>query len=240
MIAPEARVEGEITRGRFAPIGTLILLTMLAFSAWLASTQVQAVTVGVAPGNWFQYKINYSSGAHEISGADNFTVTVINVTGYEVGYKEVVNYSNQTIENETGYYNLTNGENTGTAWMLFRAGLRVGDPVYLGWPICINQSVTVDGRQSGYTHLVNAYVNITTGPKGHLSADIYGDNATGAVVNATMTLTDGNTTSLSYYLTATNAWTDVPEFSPTALIITVTTLTAITTAIAYRRKVNQP
>jgi len=240
MIAPEARVGGGITRGKFALMGTLVLLTMLVFSAWLASVQVQAVTVGVVPGNSFQYKVNYASGAHELNGADNFTVTVTNVTGYEVGYREVVKYPNETSGNETGYYNLTNGENTGTAWMLFSAGLGVGDPVYPGWPIWVNQSVTIDGRQSGYTHLTNAYVNITTGPKGHLTADIYADNATGAVVNATMTLTDGNTTSLSYYLIATNAWTQVPEFSPIALIITMTTLTAITTVIAYHRKVKQP
>jgi len=209
-------------------------------SVWLASVQVQAVTVGVSAGNWFQYKVSYASGAHELDGADNFTMIVTNVTGYVVGYKEVVKYLNHTTANDTGYFDLNKGNNTGTAWMLFDADLHVGDPVYPGWPIRVNQSVMMNGRQTGYTHLNNAYVNITDGPKGHLTADVYGDNATGAAVNVTMSLTDGSITSLSYYLTATNAWTDVPEFSPIALILIMSTLTATSVAIAYHRRKKLP
>jgi len=221
-------------------MGILIMLTMLVLSGWLASVQVHAITVGVTPGNWFQYKVKSASGAHELDGADNYTVTITNVTGSNVGFRELVKYSNQTTGNDTGYYDLASGNNTGTAWMLFDSDLHVGEPVYPGWSIWVNQSVIINGRQTGYTQLNNAYVNITTGPKGYLTGDIYGDNATGAVVNATISLIDGNTTSFSYYLIATNAWTMVPEFSPIALIVVMTTLTATTILIAYRRKAKLP
>ena len=136
----------------------------------------------------------------------------------------------------TGYYDLSNGNNTGTTWLLFDANLGVGDPIYPGWAIWANESVPIDGRTMGYTVLNNAYVNVTTGPPGYLTGDVYADKANGAVYNVTCSLVDGSTTtSFSYHMTATNAWTMVPEFSPIALIIVMSMLTITVAAIAYRR-----
>jgi hypothetical protein len=225
--------------GKFAVIGTLFAILTIT---WLASVQVQAVSVGVHTGDTFTYKVNSASGPnmqHELEGADNFTMTVSNVTGNVVGFQEVDNYSNATNYN-TGYYDLGNGNNTGTAWMLFDANLGVGDPIYPGWPMWANNTVTINGRPTGHTILYNAYVNITNGPQGYVTLDVYGDQATGAVVNASVSLIAGNTTSFNYYLIATNAWITIPEFSPIALVITLSTLAATTAAIAYRRKVRLP
>ena len=224
-------------KGKFALTGTLVLFTILTFSAWLGFFQVQATSlVGVQVGNQFMYKVNSASNAHELDGANNFTITVTSVTGSVVGYQEAVKYLNGSIGSDTGTYNLSNGYNTGTAWLLFDANLGVGDPVYPGWPIWANQSVTIDGRTMGYTVLNNAYVNITTGPKGYLTGDIYGDKVTGAVYNVTLSIADkSTTTSFSYYMTATNVWTAIPEFSPTALIIVMLMLTTTIAAIVYTR-----
>jgi len=216
----------------------LALFIILTFSAWLALFQVQATSlVGVQAGNQFTYKVNSASNAHELDGANNFTITVTSVTGSVVGFQEAVKYSNGSVGSDTGTYDLSNGNNTGTAWLLFDANLGVGDPVYPGWPICVNESVTIDARTMGYTALSDAYVNITTGPKGYLTGEIYGDKATGAAYNVTLSLTnEGTTTSFSYYMTATNVWTAVPEFSPIALIIVMSMLTTTAAAIAYRRR----
>jgi hypothetical protein len=177
-----------------------------------------------------------------LDGANNFTITVTNVTGSVVGFQEVVKYSNGSMESYTGYYSLSNGTTnsttTGTSWLLVDANLGVGDPIYPGWPIWANESVTIDGRKMGYAVLNNAYVNITNGPQVYLTGTICCDKATGAVYNVTLSITDGSTTgSFSYYMTATNAWTMVPEFSPMALIIIMSALTATIAMIAYRRKV---
>jgi len=225
-------------KGKLAIAGTLTLFTLLVFSAWLGLGQVQATSlVGVQVGNQFMYTVNSASGAHELDGASNFTMAVTSVAGSVVGFQESVKYSNGSMGHDTGTYDLSNGNNTGTAWLLFDANLGVGDPVYPGWPIWANGTTTIEGRTMGYTILNNAYVNITTGPKGYMTGTIYADQATGAVYNVTLSMTGGNgTTSYSYYMTNTNAWTPVPEFSQIALIITMSALTATTAAIAYRRK----
>jgi hypothetical protein len=216
------------------------MLAILTVSAWLALVQVQAVTVGVQVGNTFTYKVNSASGAHELDGASNFTMTISNVTGDVVGYQEAVKYSDGTSTKYSGYINLEYGNNTGTAWLLFDGNLQVGEPVYPGWPIWANESVTVNGRPTGHTIINDAYVNITNGPQGYMTANVYADQATGATVNASVSLTAGTTSSFNYYLIATNAFKAVPEFSPIALVIVMSTLTATTATIAYRKKVKLP
>lgn len=197
---------------------------------------MQAVAVGVQPGNTFTYKVKSASGAYELDGADNFTITVVNVTGSVVGFQEAVKYSNGTSSSYSGLIDLGNGSNTGVAWLLFNANLSVGDPVYPGWPIWANTTLNINGRTMGHTVLNNAYVNIPGSLKGNLTADVYCDQATGAAYNATVNLTDGNASSFSYYLIYTNAWIQVPEFSPITLIIAMSTLTVAIAAIAHRKK----
>lgn len=225
---------GETTRGKFVLMGIFVLFA-LVFSSWLASVQVQAVTVGVQSGNVFSYKVVSALNAHEMDGADNFTMTVTGVAGSNVSFQEAIKYLNGTTESYTGYIDLATGNNTGTTWLLFDANLAVGDPIYPGWPIWANETVSIDGRTMGHTVLNNAYVNVSNGPQGYLTADIYGDQASGVAYNATLSLTSGNTMSFSYYLTYTNAWTPVPEFSPLALAITISMLTVIA-AVVYRKK----
>jgi len=165
-------------------------------------------------------------------------MTISNVTGDVVGYQEAVKYSGGTSGNDTGYINLAYGNNTGTAWLLFDGNLQVGEPVYLGWSMWANERVVVNGRPTGHTIINDACINITNDPQGNLTANIYADQATGATVNASVSLTsESTTTSFNYYLIATNAFKAVPEFSQIALEIVMSTLTATTAAIAYRKKV---
>jgi len=110
--------------------------------------------------------------------------------------------------------------------------------VYPGWSMWANESAVVNGRPTGHTIINDACINITNGPQGNLAVNIYADQATGATVNASVSLTSGSTTtSFNYYLIATNAFKAVPEFSQIALEIVMSTLTATTAAIAYRKKV---
>jgi hypothetical protein len=223
-------------RRKFALIGTLAALAMLSISAQLASLRVQAVTAGVQTGNYFGYKVGSASGTSELRGVDNFTITISNVTGSVVNFQEARWYPNGTQINTPGFVDLATGNSSGS-WILINANLGVGDPVYPGWPIWPNETVNMNGRPTDHTILNNAS-NIG-GQQGNSTIDIFCDQATGATVNVSAIFTglqSNSSNSFSYSLIATNVWTIVPEFSPIALAIIMSTLTATTVAIVYRRK----
>lgn len=228
-------------RRKYIALGTLALSAVLIVSAWLALVQAQGVTVGVVNGNWFEYKIlSVTGNGTEFSpGASNFTVTVFSVTDSVVNFQEAIRYQNGTNPFITGYTNLSNGSSEGgRSWIIVPANLTTGDPVYPGWNWIINGTVTVDGRPTNYLSLKNAYMN-DSGQDAYVTANIYCDAATGAVVNATedvKSLSHDFQFTESYALIAQNVWIPVPEFSPTILAATIITLTACA-VIACSRKV---
>lgn len=212
---------------------------MLSASAWLATVQVHAtaVSVGVNKGDYFQYKVGAVNSTSELYGVDNFTITVTNVTGAVVYANETYYLSNGTaLEGNTGFVDLTNGNCTIGAWILVDANLVPGEPIYPGWPLWANETVTINGRTTGHLSVSNAYVNVTNGPQGYLTADIYCDQVTGAAVNVSLSITGSQPHSFIYSLIATNAWATIPEFSQMTLLIAMTTLTVSVVALAYHRK----
>lgn len=218
-------------------ISSVILFAVLITSASLA-TQVHAtaLSVGVQTGNYFQYKVGPVDSTSELYGVDNYTVTVTNVIGTTVYANQTYYLTNGTVLDGQGIVDLTNGNCTVGAWILVNANLALGEPIYPGWPLWGNDTVTINGRTTGHLSVNNAYVNLTTGPQGYMTANIYCDQATGAIVNASVTLTGPYPHSFIYSLIATNAWTIIPEFSQLTLLVSMTMLTASTVAIACRRK----
>lgn len=227
-------------RGKYVTLVTLALFAVLIVSAWLALVQAQGVTVGVIAGNSFEYEIlSVTGNGTEFSpGASNFTVTVFLVTGSVVNFQEAIRYQDGTNPFVTGYTDLSNGSSeAGRSWIIVPANLSAGDPVYPGWNWIINGTVTVTGRPTNYLSLKNAYIN-NSGQDAYVTADIYLDKATGAMVNATVnakSLSHDFQFTESYTLIEQNVWIPVPEFSPTILGATIVTLTACT-AVACNRK----
>jgi hypothetical protein len=218
-------------------ISSVIIFAVLITSAWL-TTQVHAtsISVGVQTGNYFQYKVGPVDSTSELYGVDNFTVTVTNVIGTMVYANQTYYLNNGTVSSNQGIVDLTNGNCTVGAWILVDANLTLGEPIYPGWPLWGNDTVTINGRTTGHLSVNNTYINLTTGPQGYMTANIYCDQATGAIVNASVTLTGQYPHSFIYSLIATNAWTVIPEFSQLTMLMAMTTLTVSTVAIAYRRK----
>ena len=230
-------------RGKCVTLETLTLFAILIASGWLALAQAQEVRVGVAPEDWFEYDVLSltGNGTEFSSGVSNFTVTVFLVTGSLVNFQEAICYQNGTAPFITGYTDLSNGSSEGgRSWFVVSANLSAGDPVYPGWNWIINRTVTVDGRPTNYLSVNNAYLN-NSGQDAYVTANIYIDQATGAVVNATInskSLSQNFQFTESYALIEQNVWT-VPEFRPIILIATILTLTACTAASCSRKAKSQ-
>jgi hypothetical protein len=173
--------------------------------------------------------------------ADNYTVEVSSVSsnGSVVYLQQTVGYSNGTqMSFSGGYMNIETFNPNETLWFLTAADLKASDLVWpgSGMSITINGTESVDGRPTNYVTLNNANIN-----GAYVTADMYYDQATGAPVNASFSLTSTSQNfSFSYYLTSTNAWEAVPEFSPTTIVLVTFTLMAATAAIAYRGKAKRP
>ena len=234
----------ETTRGKLA-FGLLVLFTVVLASAKAASIGAQAVTPGVQAGNYFTYKVNDASRSSTLYGVDNFTETVTQVnetSGYHVvWYSELLYFSNGTVEPNSGSVILENGGNmeitdAAQEGLFFSANLQVGDPITPVSTFRVNETISVYGRPTNYaTGDLNYSVSPTTITDTY---EYYIDQATGAVVNETVSaaVTGQPTTFYSFSLIATNVWNVVPEFSPTALTLTMLLLTASAAIIVFSRK----
>lgn len=221
-------------RGKHIVLGTLALFTILVASASLAV----GLNVGVQAGNYFTYKILSATSNADFFGVDNYTITISNVTGSVVNYQFALNYPNGTTTQFPSYTDLANGSSAYGGWIIVYANQQAGDPVYPGWSWLINETVTKDGRLTNRLAVTDAFMN-NSGRVNFVTADIYCDQATGAVVNASMSISDQShqfVFSQSYTLTGSNVWIVVPEFAPIILMLTTAALTTCAAAIAYRRK----
>ena len=170
------------------------------------------------------------NGTEFSPGASNFTVDVYLVTGSLVRFQEDIRYQNSTESILTGSTDLSNGSSEGgLSWIITPANLEAGNPVYSTWNWIINGTVIVDGRETNYLSVKNAYLN-NSGQDVDVNATLYCDQATGAVVNATVSvrsLSNSFQFAESYKLIGENLdWTSTPEFSPIVLEATMAILTA--------------
>jgi len=228
-------------RGKHVVPGALALFAVLMVSAELTLVQAQGVTVGVAGGNWFEYQmLSVTGNGTEFNpGISNFTVDVYLVTGSLVRFQEDIRYHNTTESTVTGYTDLSNGSSEGgRSWIIVPANLKAGDPVYPNWNWIINRTVAVDGREANYLSVTNAYTN-NSGQNADVNATVYCDQATGAVLNATVSarsLSYNFQFTESYILIGQNIWTPpLPEFSPAILAATMVILTTCA-AVTYCKK----
>jgi hypothetical protein len=205
----------------------LALSVLLIVSAGLAIVGGTGVTAGVQAGNYFEYKVQSATSNTELSGADNFTVTILNVTGLTVNYELTMYYPDGTTSNDTGYTDLTNGNSQGS-WIITAANLQAGDPVYPSWSWTINETVTMNGRQTNHLSVNNAYLN-NTGQNGFITGDFYADKATGVAVALTINITGQQNMSYSYTLISSDII--IPEFSTIAFAATMVALTACTATV---------
>jgi hypothetical protein len=198
------------------------------------------VTVGVQAENYFEYSVQYATSNSELFGADNFTVTVLNVTGSIVNYELVLHYPNGTTSNDTSYVDLSNGYYGQVSWVVVAANLNVGDLIYPNWSWTINDTVTMNGRQVNHISVNNAYVN-NSGQNAFVTIDAYCDKITGAAVNISMNATSASAPeeTMGFIYTLIGSST-VPEISPTALIATMTALVVCTAVMVHRRKTRAP
>jgi hypothetical protein len=226
-----------------------VLFTVVLVSAGASSIRAQGVSAGVQAGNYFTYKVIYSSTSSTLYGVDNFTETVTQVNetlGYHVvWYSELLRFSNGAKETNSGSVILENGgnmETTDTAQegLFFSANLQVGDPITQVSTFRVDETESVNGRPTNHASgdfnysVSNAIITDTY--------EYYIDQVTGAVVNETgsAAVTGQPTNSYSFSLIATNVWNVIPEFSPTALTLAMLLLTASAAIIVSRRKAKQP
>jgi len=229
-----------IMQRKHVVILTLALFAVLIVRTQLALVQADGVVVGVSTGNWFEYQVlsMTGNGTEFSNGASNFTVDVYLVTGSLVRFQEDIRYPNGTEPIITGYTDVSNGSSeTERSWMIVSSNLQAGDPVYSSWNWIINKTVAVDGRETNYLSVENAYLN-NSGQSADVNATMCYDQATGVVLNATVSarsLSDNFQFNETYALIAQNVWTSLPEFSPTILAATILTLTAFA-AVACSKK----
>jgi|GEM_PF-2071083 hypothetical protein len=231
-------------RREFVPVGMLVLLMVLAFSAQLALVGAQNSSVGVQVGNYFEYDVSLSGSQAQIVGlraygVTNVTATVSDVTGSNVTYSLEGQYQNGTDKKTTVSVDVSTGESENKAnvaidWNLVAANLSVDEPTYPNSGSWANETVTIGGRPTDHSIQSNV-----TGAEND-TLDAYWDVATGVPVNVSEVDTvtgEGVTLNMSYVLVATNAWTTVvPEFSPLVMVIIMTALVGVAGATARRRK----
>jgi hypothetical protein len=226
--------------------GAIALFVVLITFAGAASVRVQGATVGIQEGNYFTYKVNYASGLTNMLGVDNFTETVIGVSlvsGYHwVSYNELVYLSNGGNETNYGYTAIETsytGTNSTAQRVFFSANLQVGDPIMQSSTMCVNETISVNGRPTNNASATvsSSYANITMTVK----LDYCIDQATGVLVNEADSLVSNGqaASSESYTLIASNVWTVIPEFSPLAWAITMLVLSTSAAVIVSRKKAKQ-
>jgi hypothetical protein len=200
----------------------------------------RSVTAGVQAEDHFEYSVLYATSKSELFGADNFTVTVLNVTGSTVNYELVSYYQNGTTVNDTNYVNLSSGYAGQGSWVVVAANLNAGDLIYPNLSWTINDTVTMNGRQVNHLFVDDAYVN-NSGQNAFVTIDAYCDKITGAAVNISMNATNASapeeTMGFSYTLIVSDI---VPEFSSIALVATMTGLGACTVVMVHRKKKREP
>jgi hypothetical protein len=230
-----------MTKRKLVSIVMLTMSVMFITCVWSASVRAQGVTVGVQAENYFEYSAQYATSNSELFGADNFTVTVLNVTGSIVNYELVLYYPNGTTSNDTSYVDLSNGYSGQLgSWVVVAANLNAGDLIYPGWSWTINDTVTMNGRQVNHLSVNNAYLN-NSGQNAFVTIDAYCDKITGAAVSISMNATSASapeeTMGFIYTLIGSNT---VPEISPTVLVATMTALIACTAVMVHRKKMRAP
>lgn len=209
-----------------------VLFAVLMVFAGLSLIQAQGQTVGVSVGNYFEYKVNSAASSSTLYGVNHFTETVTGVNGPQINCNEVLYLSNGGSVASSGYENLETGSTSGTPRAIqevfYTANLQVGDSIEAGLPIFVNETTSINGRQTN--HATGIFMN--------MNFDAYMDQATGITVNVSVTPTATGQPELSgsYTLIGTNVWNVIPEFSPIALILAMLLLTASAATIVSRRK----
>ena len=207
---------------------TIIMISLLLLGVVRAAS-AQDIVAGVAPGNEFTYSVtgSYSSGApiaqvpEEVISAqasDYFKVTILNVSGADVGYLWFWHFKNGTDQSGDGTVNLETTGNTGPFWAIVSANLTAGERIHPHFgPDLSTFNETVMWTYTNYTRETNrlqldfAYQNQNNPQSTYTEhTDTYFDKQTGMLVQLSDVSNYVNptfTATVEWKLREQNVWT---------------------------------
>jgi len=229
-----------------------LTLLLLAFAAKPAQAQR---TPGVQAGDWYFYDnvqtkfetndptATPPSWLQEINHTTSYNMSITSINNTSIKLHCVEHFNNGTENAFDDHLDIDTGETQKSMLMIIAANLQPNDTLYTSdfystWKINETIDRTYNGtiRQTNHINYTLA-INLTY-------VNLYWDKQTGVLVEIHETVitekTENYTTTIeiSFKLTDSNIWI-VPELTPPTLILTLTLITALTSATIIKKKKNQ-